>query len=173
MAASWDKVFVDFSCNKLQQLVQRICDCLDQLDDDKLWLRGSENENAVGNLVLHLCGNVRQWIGFGVGGEPDIRERNLEFSRRGGIGSEELKKHLRAVTSDAVAILRDLTPGRLEQITRVQGYEMPVLEAVYHVVEHFSMHTGQIIFSTKQFTGKDLGFYAHLKAPALQREKTP
>ncbi len=173
MATSWDEIFVDFSCNKLEQLTERICDCLDRLDNDKLWLRSSENENAVGNLVLHLCGNVRQWIGFGVGGKPDIRERDLEFSPRGGIGSGELKDRLRIVTSEAIAILRGLTPARLEQITRVQDYEMPILVAVYHVVEHFSMHTGQIIFCTKQFTGKDLGFYAHLKASALHQEKTP
>ena len=173
MTDGLDKVFIDFSCDKLQQHTERICDCLDELDNDKIWSRGTQNENAIGNLVLHLCGNVRQWIGFGVGGKPDIRERDLEFASRGGIASGELKDRLRAVVSDAVTILRGITPQRLEEVTMVQSYEMPVLQAVYHVVEHFAGHAGQIIFSTKQFTGRDLGFYSHLSSSKPQEDKTP
>jgi uncharacterized damage-inducible protein DinB len=173
MASSWDRVFVDFSCQKLQQLTDRICQCLDQLDGEKIWLRSSENENAIGNLVLHLCGNVRQWIGFGVGANPDVRNRDLEFAARGGVDALELKTRLRGIVSEATDIIRNLTPDRLTQATKVQGYEMPVLAAVYHVVEHFSGHAGQIIFSTKQFTGWNPGFYSHLGTPKPQKGGTP
>ena len=173
MTKSWDRVFVNYSCDKLEQLTDRICDCLDKLDNEEIWSRGSQNENSIGNLVLHLCGNVRQWIGFGVGGKSDVRKRDAEFASRGGASSSELKDSLRAVVSEAVSILRGLTGERLEEITKVQNYEMPVLQAVYHVVEHFSGHAGQIMFRTKQVTGKDLGYYSHLSSAGSHQEKTP
>ena len=173
MTSSWDRTFIDYSCTKLRQLADRICDCLDKLSSEQIWFRGSENENAIGNLVLHLCGNVRQWIGFGVGGRPDVRQRDLEFSGRAVIEAGELKERLRRETGDAISIISELTPEGLIQTTKVQGYEMPVLQAVYHVVEHFSGHTGQIIFSTKHFTGRDLGFYSHLASAQPHWEKTP
>ncbi len=173
VTVSWDRVFLDFSCKKLQQLTDRICNCLDELGHEQIWFRATENENAVGNLILHLCGNVRQWISFGVGGKPDIRQRDLEFASRGGVGSGELKERLRGTVADAVTILRELEPERLLETKRIQRYEMPALEAIYHVVEHFSGHAGQIIFATKQFTGRDLGFYAHLQAPPPPKDKTP
>ncbi len=157
-----DRVFVDFSCDKLRQLCDRICVCLEKLSQGNIWVRGSDNENAVGNLVLHLCGNVRQWIGFGIGGESDIRERSLEFSARGQVGAPELAGRLREAVSSAIQIIRGLTAERLAERTKIQGYDVTVLEAVYHVVEHFAGHAGQIIFRTKQLTGEGLGFYAHL-----------
>ncbi len=169
MATSWDQIFVDFSCEKLQQQTTRICTCLDMLQHEQIWLRGSQNENAVGNLVLHLCGNVRQWIGSGLGGRPDVRERDQEFAARGGIGPEELKEKLRSSVSEAIGILRGLSPEQLLLPTVVQSYKLTALQAVYHVVEHFSGHSGQIILLTKYFTRQDLGFYPHLKSPESQR----
>ena len=173
MTTRWDQDFNEFSAGKLEQLAGRICTCLDQLTPDQIWLRESENENAVGNLVLHLCGNVRQWIGSGVGGKADVRTRDLEFSARGGIGTEELKKRLRTTVAEATPLIRALTAEQLERTTRIQTYEMSVLQAVYHVVEHFSGHAGQIIYFTKHFTGKDLAFYPHLRSGASGKEKTP
>ncbi len=170
---TWDRVFLDFSCSKLEQLTDRICDCLDKLDKQQIWFRGTENENAVGNLVLHLCGNVRQWIGFGIGGRADNRQRDQEFASRGGVEAGELKERLRQTVAEAVSILRAVEPHRLLETTKVQKYEMPALQAIYHVVEHFSGHAGQIIFSTKQFTGRDLGYYAHLNSAETQRKQTP
>jgi uncharacterized damage-inducible protein DinB len=172
MADTLDQAFVRYSVDKLRQYKDRILACLDKLSYEQVWTRGSENENAVGNLVLHLCGNVRQWIGTGVAGKPDVRVRDREFSARGNIQPEELKERLITAVEDAVAVIEELTPDRLMQRTRVQNYDLTVLEAVYHVVEHFAGHTGQIIFATKAFTGSDLGFYAHLSKPKHE-EKTP
>jgi uncharacterized damage-inducible protein DinB len=149
MESATDRIFVQFSVNKLTQLAGRIQDCLGRLTADQVWSRGSENENAIGNIVLHLCGNIRQWIGTGVGGKPDIRVRDREFAARG-----------------------DIEPGLSQKITPVQNYEVTVLEAIYHVVEHFAQHTGQIIFATKQLRGEDLGYYKHL-VKAAHQEKTP
>jgi uncharacterized damage-inducible protein DinB len=162
MMKTAERLFLDFSCSKLEQLAGRIGVCLDRLDDGRIWQRDSENENAVGNLVLHLCGNVTQWIGHGVAGEPDIRTRDMEFAARGGPGVRELKEILAAAVKQAVSRLQSLPEEKLVAGTRVQNYEITVLEAIYHVVEHFSMHTGQIILATKLWTHEDMGFYRHL-----------
>ena len=173
MADALDRLFLDYSTKKLRQLAERIEACLTKLNSGQIWARGSENENAVGNLVLHLSGNVRQWIVAGVGGAPDVRERDAEFAARGGEPAVELTGRLRAAVEEAAAVLERLTADRLGDRIVVQKYEMSVLEAIYHVVEHFSAHTGQIIFATKMLTSEDLGFYRHLRAEAAHGEKTP
>jgi uncharacterized damage-inducible protein DinB len=161
-----DAEFVSFSAEKLKQLGGRIEDCLGRLNYEQVWLRTSGNENAVGNLVLHLCGNVTQWIGTGVAGRPDQRERDKEFAARGEVQPAELAARIRAVVDDSAGVIRSLTPERLAARTSVQGFNLTILEAVYHVVEHFSMHTGQILFATKLLTGADLGYYHDLAALA-------
>jgi uncharacterized damage-inducible protein DinB len=161
-----DEIFADFSADKLKQLGSRIEDCLAKLTDEQIWIRGSDNENAAGNLVLHLCGNVRQWIGTGVGGAPDIRDRDSEFAARGNRTTAELTELLSKTIDDALPVLRSLNADRLAELITVQGYRVTVLEAVYHVVEHFAEHTGQIILITKLATGGDLGFYKHLSGNA-------
>lgn len=158
---------------RLELSLSHIEACLGKLTEEQVWARGSENENAVGNLVLHLSGNVRQWIVSGVGGAPDTREREREFSARGGCSIPELKERLRAIVGEAAAVIAAVTPERLAERVTIQKYEVSVLEAIYHVVEHFSLHTGQIIFATKLLTGSDLGFYAHLRSSAAHAEKTP
>jgi uncharacterized damage-inducible protein DinB len=166
-------LFLDYSTRKLRQLSSRIETCLGGLNEEQVWARGSDNENAVGNLALHLCGNVRQWIVAGVGGLPDVRRRDAEFAARGGLGIEELSHRVQTTVSDAAAVLDSVTPERLAERVTIQGYDVSVLEAIYAVVEHFSMHTGQIIFATKTLTGADLGFYRYLRSPATHGEKTP
>jgi uncharacterized damage-inducible protein DinB len=167
-----EQIFLKYSADKLTQLTARIVTCLDQLTPEQVWTRNSENENAIGNLVLHLCGNVRQWIGFGVGGQPDIRVRDREFSIQGGVSIEELKERLLTASREGAGMIAALPLDRLAETTKVQSYELPVIEAIYHVIEHFSGHTGQIIFATKLWTGSDLGFYRHLKKP-VHSEQVP
>lgn len=167
-----EQAFLTYSAEKLRQYTGRILICLDQLTPEQVWARGSENENAVGNLVLHLAGNVRQWIGSGVAGWDNVRDRDAEFAARGQLSSDELRSLLRTAVDEAIAVIEELTPERLAETIRVQGYDLSVLQAVYHVVEHFSQHTGQIIFATKLVTGGDLGFYRHLSNLA-HTEQTP
>jgi uncharacterized damage-inducible protein DinB len=173
MADALPREFLEYSADKLRQLSGRIESCLGTLSEEQVWARGSENENAIGNLVLHLGGNVRQWIVAGVGGAPDMRERDQEFAARDAVPVPELVERLRATVAQAVAVLDRVTAERLAQRIVVQEYEMSVLSAIYHVVEHFSGHTGQIIFATKMLTGSDLGFYRHLRTTAAHGEKTP
>jgi uncharacterized damage-inducible protein DinB len=167
------RLFLDCSARRLEQSSARIGACLGKLNEEQLWARGGENENAIGNLVLHLSGNVRQWIVSGVGGRPDIRQRDREFSARGGVSIPELAGRLRGTVEEAAAVLGALTPERLAERVVIQQYDVSVLEAIYHVVEHFSGHTGQIIFATKMLTGSDLGFYRHLGSPGAHGEKMP
>jgi len=165
--------FLDYSVEKLQQMSGRIEACLNTLTADQVWTRGAENENAIGNLVLHLCGNVRQWIVAGGGGAPDQRQRDEEFAARGGVPVPELIEKLHATVAGAASALGNVTAERLVQRVTIQKYDVSVLEAIYHVVEHFSGHTGQIIFATKMLTGSDLGFYRHLRTTAAHGENTP
>jgi uncharacterized damage-inducible protein DinB len=172
MGTELDVLFTDSCARRLTQYCSRISQCLDHLDNEQIWARGSENENAIGNLLLHLAGNVRQWILSGVGGRPDVRVRDREFSARGGIDKADLMERLQTTVEDAALVIRTLRSGRLGQQVTIQNYQVTVLEAVLHVVEHFAMHTGQIIYATKMLTHADLGFYRHLSQPSHQ-EKIP
>ena len=164
--------FLRVSTERLEELCGRIEDCLGRLSYEQIWTRGGDAENAVGNLVLHLCGNVTQWIGSGVAGRPDHRQRDAEFAARADVQPAELASRIRAVVDDAAFVIRALDPARLTERILPQNYDVTVLEAIYHVVEHFSMHTGQILFATKLLTGLDLGYYRHLSASA-HGETTP
>jgi len=171
MDSQLSPLFLDFSKKKLTQCTERIRTCVERLSDDQLWMRQHETENAVGNILLHLAGNVRQWIISGIGGKPDVRVRDREFSARGDIAAQDLLARLEATVEEANAVLDSLTPEVLAERIVIQKHETSKLEAVYHVVEHFGGHTGQIIFVTKLVTGEDLGFYGYLNGPATK--KTP
>jgi uncharacterized damage-inducible protein DinB len=156
--------FLKCSAEKLNQLCGRIESCLDRLTPEQIWTRGGENQNAIGNLVLHLSGNVRQWILHGVAGEEDHRVRDIEFSTREPQSTASLKQRLRSTVDQALLLLPTLGREQLLQRIDIQAYDnVTKLQAIFHVVEHFSGHTGQIIFLTKWLTGEDLGFYAHLQ----------
>lgn len=153
------RAFLRTSREKLRgQYVPMIRRSLDRLDRDDVWWRPNPASNSVGNLLFHLAGNTRQWIVSGIGGAEDVRRRQREFDRREGDPGEAFG-HLRRTVEEACAVLGDLDPGTLDEERTIQGQEVTVLEAVYHVVEHFSMHTGQIVYVTKLRSGRDLRFY--------------
>lgn len=167
--AETGELFLTFSRERLQLLASRITDCLSRLSNEQIWQRGSDVENSVANLVLHLCGNVRQWIVSGVGGQPDIRDRDTEFASRDVIATAELRALLDGTISAALLALDHVSPGTLPRRIAVQGKHPSVLEAIYTVLEHFGEHTGQIIYITKQLTHTDLGYHAHLSKRAATK----
>ncbi len=173
MDAELTSVFLGVSTRRLAQYLDRIGECVGRLSEEQVWARASESENAPGNLLLHLAGNVRQWILSGVGGKPDVRVRDREFSARGEIPKEDLIERLKSAVEQANQVINGLTPERLRETVTIQGYQITVLEAVFHVVEHFAQHAGQIIFATKMLTHEDLGFYRHLGKSSSHTEKTP
>lgn len=164
--SSTEHLFLEFSTRKLRQLLSRIHVCLDKLDQDQFWLRPSESSNSIANLCLHLSGNVRQWILHGIDHQPDTRTRDAEFAALTGLSRAELWSQLNDTVQLACAVLERLPPEQLTQTVRPQNYDVTVLEAVYHVVEHFAQHTGQILSATKALTSADLGFYRHLSGTA-------
>jgi uncharacterized damage-inducible protein DinB len=173
MTDALQKEFLACSIDTLRQHAGRIEGCLGKLTPEQVWARGSENENAIGNLVLHLCGNVRQWIIAGVGGSPDIRQRDGEFAARAGAPVNQLLERLRATVDEAAQVIGRATAEQLAGPLLIQQYKVTGLTAIYHVVEHFSGHTGQIIFATKMLTSEDLGFYRHLSGAGVHGEKRP
>src|SRR5439155_21265067 len=120
MEKSIDRLFLDHSVSKLNQLAGRIEACLAKLNDEQVWARGAENENAIGNLVLHLCGNLRQWILSGVGGQPDNRDRDAEFNAHGGVTVAALAEKLRRTVDEAATVIAAVTPDRLTQRHSIQ-----------------------------------------------------
>lgn len=154
--------FLSYSVDKLRQLTDRIEFCLTKLNEDQIWARGNRNQNAVGNLVLHLNGNVGQWILAELGGRPFPRDRDAEFAAAGGVTAAQLSTRLRATVEQASEIMAQLSAAHLTRRYTIQNYQVTGVEAVYHVVEHFSGHAGQIIFATKMLIGEDLRFYRHL-----------
>ena len=143
----------------LRDYLPKIERCLEKLTDTQIWWRANEESNSIGNLILHLCGNARQWIVCGVGSQPDSRNRDSEFEQRDPIAREQLLNLLHSTLSDVQATLQALDPGVLLERRKIQGKDVEILEAIFHVTEHFSMHTGQIILLTKLLTATDLHFY--------------
>jgi len=133
--------------------------CLEKLTDEQIWWRANEESNSIGNLILHLCGNARQWILSGIGSEPDERIRDAEFAQREVITRDELRTLLRSTLMEVGTLLRNLDPAVILERRKIQGNDVEILEAIFHVTEHFSMHAGQIFLMTKLLTASDLRFY--------------
>jgi len=159
-------LFLEHSANKLTQITGYIEVCLLQLHTDQVWKRAGESQNSIGNLILHLSGNVRQWICHSIGGQPDVRQRESEFDLASRMETPQLMARLNSAVSDALAVLENLPPNRLTEQVHTQDGERSILEVIYQVVGHFQQHAGQIVFATKQITGGDLKLYAQSKPRA-------
>jgi uncharacterized damage-inducible protein DinB len=132
---------------------------VEALPDEGLWWRPNDQSNSVGNLLLHLNGNVRQWILAGVGGQPDARHRAAEFDARSGPTASALLADLNRTLDDVDLVLAGLTDAALLEPRTIQGRDTTVLAAVFHVVEHFSGHLGQIILIAKLLAPGAINFY--------------
>ena len=130
-----------------------------QLPDQVIWKRPNDESNSIGNLLLHLTGNIGQWIVGGVGGRPYERARSAEFEARAGEGGRELLMRLEQTLADADDVLASLDRSDLTRTLAIQGRETTVLGAIYHVVEHFSTHTGQILLLAKMYSHCSVRFY--------------
>ena len=147
---------------------------LELLTDEQIWWRANPQSNSIGNLLLHLSGNVRQWIVCSLGGAPDERDRDSEFAERHMMPRDELLARLKQTLNEADAALAKFDADKLLERHLIQGCDVTALAAIFHVVEHFSMHTGQIIMIAKMFAEVDLGFYDFTDAtPVLKWKRTP
>ncbi len=146
----------------IEESVPRIKKCLAQLSEPEVWYRPNDNSNSIGNLILHLCGNVRQWIVSGLGKSPDHRIRQAEFDERGPVPVQKMMEDLDALMVEVNAVLDRLTPEDLLKMHPVQVFEESGLSILVHVVEHFSYHTGQITYAVKAMKDLDTGYYSQL-----------
>lgn len=138
----------------------RIRQCVTQLTDSQIWYRPNEESNSIGNLVLHLSGNIRQWICAGLGKEPDIRRRQTEFDAKEGLTGTELLEIFEAVLNDSRKVIDQLPYEAFVSMHDVQTFYENGVSILVHVTEHLSYHTGQIAYITKMLLGKPLDFYA-------------
>jgi uncharacterized damage-inducible protein DinB len=141
------------------ECVPRLKTCLSLLADEEIWYRPNAETVSIGNLVLHLCGNVRQWVLSGLGGQPDTRRRQAEFDEPGPLPASELLQRLDAVMADVARLLDRLTAWQLLDRRRVQGFDETGVAILIHVTEHFSYHVGQITYAVKSRKAIDVGYY--------------
>lgn len=132
---------------------------VESLPAGALWSRPNAESNSVGNLLMHLAGNVRQWVVSGIGGATDSRDRAGEFGARDGADAATLLAALDTVLDEADGVLARLTAADLADMRRIQGRDVNVMEAIYHVVEHFAGHVGQIILVSKMHSPGSIRFY--------------
>jgi uncharacterized damage-inducible protein DinB len=140
---------------------------LRSLSDEQIWWRPNESCNSIGNLLLHLAGNLRQWVIAGVGGAEDLRDRQREFTERKQISKVDLLGLLKNTIDEVEAVIANIenelsiakSDEPLQRECLPQGFSQTVFDVLFHVVEHFSYHTGQIIFIAKTLESGQLKFY--------------
>jgi len=142
-----------------EEYLPKVERCVEQLTDEQVWWRANPESNSIGNLLLHISGNARQWIVCGLGGAADERQRQTEFDERRILPREELLTLFRTTITEVADVLARFDPARLLESYPIQGTKATALTAIFHVTEHISMHTGQIILLTKMLTKTDLVFY--------------
>ena len=151
--------FLAHARTKLAEHRAQIARCVALLSTSELWHRTNEHTNSVGNLLLHLTGNVRQWILGGLGGQPVARDRPAEFAERGPVPAAPLLGALQETVAQACEILAQLDAPALAARRNIQGYDVSGLIAACHVLEHFAFHTGQIVHMTKVLKNVDVSLY--------------
>ncbi len=156
------KEFIEQSIRRFEENTPKIEKCLAELTEDELWQRPNPSSNSTGNIILHLCGNITQYVLSSLGDIEDKRERDKEFSSTRVLQKAELMDKLKTTVSAAVKIMRSLNDDEMLQKHSVQGSDLSAIGIIIHVVEHYSYHTGQIIFWTKLIKDKDLGFYSNV-----------
>jgi hypothetical protein len=158
------------AANELAGALGKIEHCLSQLTEEQVWWRAQPSLNSIGNLILHLCGNLRQWIVAGLGGAADVRDRPAEFAQRGPIGKDELLRSLRGAVGEAREALGRVTARVLLEARRIQGFDVTGMTAIFDSIPHFRGHTQEIISLTRLQLGED---YRFLWAPTTPEQGAP
>lgn len=163
MELNTSTLFLEFSRRKLlEHYWPRLRACVESLSDEQVWWRPNGSSNSIGNLLLHLNGNVGQWLVASFNRMEDRRDRPVEFNAQGGISGAALLARLATTMQQASEVLSRLTEADLLAPFEIQGYHVTGLDAVYQVIEHFGLHYGQILYITKMLRSEDLGFYRDL-----------
>jgi hypothetical protein len=160
MADQLSDVFLAACVKQMRHSEEHINRCLDKLSEEQMWHRGADHENSIANLLLHLEGNLRQWFLHGIDGQPDVRQRDSEFTLAPSRRSEEVRRRFAATLAECRKVIGSLPAARLLEMTDPQPTgNWPagtIVEAICRVTGHLQLHTGQIILLTKQLGGADL-----------------
>jgi len=157
-----DLVIQDIKRRLIEESLPRISKCIDELTIEEIWHKQNANTNSVGNLILHLCGNVRQYVLSGIDRQEDVRNRDLEFSESGPIDKEILIGRVTGLMKEVNDALDRITATDMTREVSVQGFKENVTSILIHVTEHFSYHVGQITYYTKYIKNLDTQYYAGL-----------
>lgn len=133
--------------------------CLTELEEEEVWYRPNPASNSVGNLVLHLHGNVHQWVVASLGKNKDVRERQQEFEEQGPVPVAKMLADMDQLMIEVSAILDSIKSEDLLEVRNVQGYKESGLSILVHITEHFSYHVGQMTYIVKMLKDKDMGYY--------------
>ena len=163
----WAQEFRTQSAMRLQENIPRIEKCFSELKHEEIWYSPNTESNSIGHLILHLCGNITQYIHSSLGGEQDQRERDLEFSSKEHIPPQDLLEKIIAVVDKAELIILKCSEENLLSERKVQAFHLSGIGIIIHVIEHFSYHTGQIAYFTKELKNKDLEFYKGMELDGL------
>ena len=150
---------VENALYRMDESTRMIKKSLVEISEDEVWQKPNPSLNSIANLMLHLCGNISQYVISSLGETEDKRNRDDEFSVTGGLTKDELFTKLESVVDDAKRVIFNITPNQLVKMRSVQGFSFSGVGIILHAVEHYSYHTGQIAFWVKQLKNKDLGFY--------------
>ncbi|MDC8004377.1 DinB family protein [Aureisphaera galaxeae] len=153
------KEFKENAIYRMQESSRMIGIAIDKIGEPAVWKRPNGISNSIGNLILHLCGNIRQYAISSLGNLPDVRVRDEEFEAQEGFAKAELMDQLEQTVTEAINTINQVSEEELVRIRDVQGFQLSGIGIIMHVVEHYSYHTGQIAFWVKQLEAQDLGFY--------------
>ncbi|MEL6941518.1 MAG: DinB family protein [Bacteroidota bacterium] len=164
----------DFTAPFLQEIQRRLFEecwprlekCLAQLTEAEIWQRPNENSNSIGNITLHLCGNLRQWVVAGLGKAEDIRQRQQEFDERGPLPTKLLLEKMHETMMDVQSVLDKVSTEDLLAMHQVQGFQESGIAILVHVTEHYSYHVGQMTYFVKAIKDMDIGYYANVDLEA-------
>ena len=156
---TWVEEFAENCLFRIEESERMIRICLDGIEESDFWYRSNNATNSIGNLLLHLSGNMTQYVISGLGGKPDMRDRDAEFSTQANGSKEAVWMQFKKVLDDSKAVISGATAEQLLTHRQVQGFDLSGLGMALHAVEHLSYHTGQIAYIVKSIQGKDLGFY--------------
>lgn len=173
MASAADQITsetISESIHLLEQSVRKIEHCLKQLDSDQIWWRPAPELNSIGNLILHICGNLNQWAVNGIPDLKDERQRDLEFRADISLSVDELTGLMNQTVAQAAAVIHSLSPEKLLETRQIQGFTVTVLGAISHTVPHFVGHTHQIIYLTRLQLGNAYQFDWF---PGSQQKRVP
>ena len=140
---------------------QRIAKCLACIPEALIHQSPNAQITPVANQVVHLNGNIRQWLGEGLLGCAYTRARHQEF-QASDLTSEQLMLLWEELEQDLVPHVSKLDRLNLHTAVCIQGFHTTVLGAWLHVLEHFSYHVGQMSLLAKYYSNQDLGYYEGL-----------